>query len=125
MTDLSKAIAFATQCLKWTGVSIGQKGLRTILRDGGSVRSFDPDSAEHLEMVLKEFLGKRYLIQINQGKTGLFQWQVIVGLQDKSAKGASFDNAQAEGEDLWDAVFDACLQATRLSLGAKSTEESR
>jgi hypothetical protein len=111
MTDLAKAIAFATNCLKWTGVSIGQKGLRTILRDGGSVRYFEPDDATHLEKVLQEFLGKHYFIQINRGKTGLFQWQVIVGLQDKSTKGTPFDNAQAEGEDLWDAIFDACVGA--------------
>jgi hypothetical protein len=44
----------------------------------------------------------------------LFHWRVIVGVQDKSAKGASLNDAQAEGEDLWDCIFDACLSAEQM-----------
>ena len=114
MTDLAKAIAFATHCLKWTDVSTAETMQGTLMVDGATNPSFNPDSAEDLECVLQEFLGKRYLIQINRGTGSLFHWRVIVGVQDKSVKGASVDNAQAEGEDLWDCVFDACVAAARL-----------
>jgi hypothetical protein len=111
MTDLAKAIAFATHCLKWTDVSTILTMQGRLVVDGGTNPSLNPDSAEDLEAVLTEFLGKRYFIQINRGTNSLFQWCVIVGLQDKSVKGSSVDNAQAEGDDLWDCVFDACVGA--------------
>lgn len=114
MTDLAKAIAFATHCLKWTDVSTAETMQGTLIVDGATNPSFNPDSAADLEAVLQEFLGKRYLIQINRGTSSLFHWRVIVGLQDLSVKGAPFDRAQAEGEDLWDCIFDACVAATRL-----------
>ena len=114
MTDLAKAIAFATHCLKWTDVSTAETMRGTLIVDGATNPSFNPDSAADLEAVLQEFLGKRYLIQINRGTSSLFHWRVIVGLQDLSVKGAPFDRAQAEGEDLWDCIFDACVAATRL-----------
>ena len=82
--------------------------------DGDSDRRFNPDSAADLETVLQEFLGKRFFIQINRGTSCLFHWCVLVGLQDVSARGVNFDNAQAEGEDLRDAIFDACVAASRL-----------
>jgi hypothetical protein len=53
------------------------------------------NDAPDLEPVLTEILGHRYFIQINRGTGSLFQWRVIVGLQDRSVKGASRDNAQA------------------------------
>lgn len=121
MTDLAKAIAFATHCLKWTDVSTAETMQGTLIVDGATNPSFNPDSAEDLEAVLQEFLGKRYLIQINRGTSSLFHWRVIVGLQDLSVKGAPFDRAQAEGEDLWDAIFDACMQAARLDKQTPAT----
>jgi hypothetical protein len=121
VTDLAKAIAFATHCLKWTDVSTAETMQGTLIVDGATNPSFNPDSAEDLEAVLQEFLGKRYLIQINRGTSSLFHWRVIVGLQDLSVKGAPFDRAQAEGEDLWDAIFDACMQAARLDKQTPAT----
>jgi hypothetical protein len=117
MTDTAKAVAFATYCLKWTDVSIAPdtEGLRIFgKRSGGTPDSFNPDSMWELQEVLTEFLGNHYFIQINRGTGSLFHWRVIVGLQDRSVKGAGLDNAQAEGEDLWDAVFDACVAAARM-----------
>jgi hypothetical protein len=111
MTDTAKAVAFATSCLKWTDVAAKNE---VFVCDGMSDAAFNIDIAADLEAVLQEFLGKRYFIQINRGTGSLFHWRVIVGLQDKSAKGACVDNAQAEGEDLWDVIFDACVQATHL-----------
>jgi hypothetical protein len=29
-------------------------------------------------------------------------------------RGFSWDHARGDGEDLWDAVFDACVQAARM-----------
>ena len=109
MTDVAKAIAFATHCLNWTDVSLARYTDR--ICDGGSERDFDPGSAADLETVLQEFLGNRYFIQVNRGTTSLFHWRVIVGLQDLSIKGACPDHAIGVGEDLWDAIFDACVQA--------------
>jgi hypothetical protein len=113
MSDIAKATGFATSCLKWTKVLTADDGRAALLCDGTpeSIARFNPDNAEDLQAVLTEFLGNRYFIQINRGTSSLFKWCVIVGLQDKSVKGASFDNAQAEGEDLWDTIFDACVQA--------------
>jgi len=112
MTDLAKAIAFAIHCLKWTDVSLA--GYTNRICDGGSERDFDPGSVTELERGLQEFLGNRCYIQINRGTSSLFHWRVIVGLQDKSVKGACADHAVGVGEDLWDAVFDACVQAAAL-----------
>jgi hypothetical protein len=113
MTDPAKALLFATACLKWPDVVISEHGPRTLICDGteGSLLSFDLDSADDLQAVLQEFLGNRYLIQINRGTGTLFHWRVIVGLQDLSIKGVCTDHAVGVGEDLWDAVFDACVQA--------------
>jgi hypothetical protein len=114
MTDIAKAIAFATNCLKWTDVFIDEEEGCLFVCDSGSDRSFDNRSASDLEGMLQEFLGKRYLIQINRGTSSLFHWCVIIGLQDRSVKGASFDNAQAEGENLWDVIFDACVATAHM-----------
>ena len=114
MTELAKAIAFATHCLKWTAPREAETTQGRLVCDGDSDRRFNPDSAADLETVLQEFLGKRYFIQINRGTSSLFHWRVMVGLQDLSVKGAPPDHARAEGEDLWDCVFDACVAALRL-----------
>jgi hypothetical protein len=84
MTDLAKAMAFATHCLKWTDVSAAETMQGTLIVDGGTNPSFNPDSTADLETVLQEFLGKRYLIQINRGTSSLFHWRAIVALQDLS-----------------------------------------
>jgi hypothetical protein len=122
MTDINKVIAFLTYCLGWADVSVG--GSTNRIYDGASNRSFEPDSAAVLQTLLHEFLGTKYFIQINRGHTGLFHWQVMVGLQDLSVKGASWKHAQAEGEDLWDIIFDACVQAAKMHNTAKKTRSS-
>jgi hypothetical protein len=114
MTALAKAVAFATHCLKWTGVSTAESAQGAIVRDGGSQHSFNADSAQDIQRVIAEFLGERYFIQINRDKTGLFQWKVIVGQQGLGTPGASFNHAQAEDGDLLDAVFEACVEAARM-----------
>ncbi len=117
MTDLAKAIAFAEHCLGWTKVYADHKPPRdTFICDGGgSDRAFHLDSVYRLSSVLQEFLGKRYFIQINRGTTSLFQWRVIVGWQDGTDKSKPLENAVGVGEDLWDALFDACVQAAGMS----------
>jgi hypothetical protein len=111
MTDLAKAIAFATYCLKWTDVRTEEADGVVACDSGGR---FHINGAAALEYFLQQFLGKRYFIQINRGTTDLFHWRVIVGLQDLSVKGACWDHAIGVGEDLWDAIFDACVAASRL-----------
>lgn len=113
MTDIAKAIGFATHCLKWTAPRKAETIQGRLVCDGDSDRQFNPDSATDLERVLQEFLGKRYFIQINRGTSSLFHWRVVVGQQDLSTKGASWDHAIGVGEDLWDAIFDACVQASQ------------
>lgn len=98
MTDLAKAIAFATHCLKWTDVSTAETMQGTLIVDGATNPSFNPDSAEDLEAVLQEFLGKRYLIQIHRGASSLFHWRVIVGWQDGTDKSKSSDHALGVGK---------------------------
>jgi hypothetical protein len=113
MTDLAKAVAFARHCLKWDdafAVSLKAGIFRPDVRSG---ERFFPTDALSLITCLQQFLGKRYFMQINRGMTGLFQWKVIVGQQGLNAPGASFNHAQAENEDLLDAVFDACVEAAR------------
>ena len=39
---------------------------------------------------------------------------VIVGLQDESARGAHLGEARADGDDLFAAVFDACVMAVKM-----------
>jgi hypothetical protein len=113
MTDLAKAIAFATHCLKWPRVSAAETAQGAVVRDGSSQRSFRPDSAADLQRILSEFLGERYYIQVNRDRTGLFQWQVIVGQQGLTDPFATYDHARADNEDLPDAIFDACVEAAR------------
>src|ERR1700686_1341406 len=107
MTDVAKALAFATHCLKWKRAEAVDYATGTVICDGLSARDFKPDSAADLERVLQEFLGTRFFIQINRGTSSQFQWRVIVGWQDGTDKTVSTDHAVGVGEDLWDAVFDA------------------
>lgn len=73
------------------------------------------DSFADLNGALYQFLGDRFFIQINRGTTSLFKWSVIVGLQNRVAgpKGI-FDHGHGEGDDMLDAIFDACVGAARL-----------
>ena len=86
MTDIAKALAFATHCLQWEKAEVVTYATGTVVCDGFSARDFKPGSATDLERVLQEFLGKRYFIQINRGTGSLFQWRVIVGLQDPASR---------------------------------------
>jgi|ERR1700691_1870447 len=111
MTDNAKAIAFATHCLKWTDVLSEEEEGCLFVSEGGSDRCFDCRSAFDLEAVFTEFLGNRYFIQVNRGTGSHFHWRVIVGVQDLSVKGACLEQAIGLGDDMWDAIFDACVQA--------------
>jgi hypothetical protein len=124
MTDLAKAVAFARQCLKWHdafAVSLKAGVFRPDTRSG---ERFFPTDALSLTTHLRQFLGERYFIQINRDRTGLYQWQVIVGQQGLTTPGASFNHARAEDEDLLDAIFEACIEAARMDK-RELPEESR
>jgi len=116
MTDIAKALAFATHCLKWTDVSTEESPQGTIICDGTphSILGFNPENTEDLKVVLTQFLGNQYLIQVNRGTSTEFQWRVIVGWQDGTDRSKSFERGVGVGEDLWDAVFDACVQAAQM-----------
>jgi len=116
VTDLAKAIAFATQCLKWSDVSTAEYMRGRLICDGtpGSILTFNLDSAENPEAVLQEYLGNRYYIQVNRGTTSVFHWRVSVGWQDGTDRSKSMDHGVGVGEDLWDAIFDACVAAVSL-----------
>jgi len=124
MTDLAKAVAFARHCLKWDdafAVSLKAGVFRPDTRSG---ERFFPTDVLSLITYLQQFLGERYFIQINRDKTGLFQWQVIVGQQGLGVPGASFNHAQAQDDDLLDAIFEACIEAARMDK-RRFAEESR
>lgn len=86
-------------------------GLVVASRDGIA----SPGRSDEFQGLLEKFLGKRFFIQIARGTTSLFKWQVIIGLQDRAGSPATtFDHGCAEGDDMWDAVFDACVAAARM-----------
>jgi hypothetical protein len=112
MTDIVKALAFATHCLKWHNHIF--LGIRVVEDVDVPYRSFDPNNASELQAVVQEFLGNRYYIQMNRGTSSTFHWRVIVGWQNGTDKSKSTEQAVGVGEDLWDAMFDACVQAEQL-----------
>lgn len=95
MTDIRKVEAFERACLK-----PGQ--------------TLDTADLSSVQACLDQFLAKRYFMQVNRGTSSLFKWVAIVGLQDLATKGARFEHAQAESDDLFDAIFDACVQAASM-----------
>ncbi|WP_263353328.1 hypothetical protein [Acidicapsa acidisoli] len=113
MTDINKAIAFAKECLKWDDpLSVVTVYHPHVIIDQRNIeRTFVPAL---VGSSLDGFLGKRFFIQINRGTTSLFKWRVMIGLQDISKSAARYDHAQAESDDLYDAIFDACVAAARL-----------
>jgi len=113
MTDLNKALAFAKECLKWDKATEEESSRGVEIFDGTSAHGFF-FTVDDVQGVLDSFLAKRYLIQINRGTSTLFKWTVIVGLQDKSVRGAHLGEARADSDDLFDAVFDACVMAARI-----------
>ena len=113
MTDINKALAFAKDCLKWKDAQWETNSRGIEIHDGTSSRGFYL-TAEDIQRVLDTFLAKRYYIQINRGTTSLFRWSVIVGLQDLSAPGAHHTQARADSDDMFDAIFDACVTAAKI-----------
>jgi hypothetical protein len=81
--------------------------------DGTSPHGFFLN-VDDVQRVLDIFLAKRFYIQINRGTTSLFRWSVIVGLQDLTGKGAHHTQARADSDDLFDAMFDACVMAVKM-----------
>jgi hypothetical protein len=124
MTDIAKAIAFATSCLKWTSVSTEQTPQGTLVRDGGSNRTFNPDDLTDLQHILEEFLGDRFFIQVGRNRTSLFHWEVIVGQQNISAPGASYEHSRGVGENLADAILDACVAAALMDRRGTAREKA-
>ena len=114
MTDVRKAVRFARYCLKWPDATATSLRAGVVRSKTRGARRFTPADTQSFIKYLQAFLGERYYIQINRDKTGLFQWQVIVGQQGVSSAGASSDQARAENADLLDAIFDACVQAARM-----------
>jgi hypothetical protein len=111
MTDINKAIAFAKECLKWPHAHY--MGERSMIHSGNE-HMFYADDTDNLQHYLETFLGNRFFIQINRGTSSLFQWSVIVGLQDRTHRASSLEHGHAESSDLMDAIFDACVGAARL-----------
>lgn len=109
MIDLTKALAFAKECLKFQ-----EPGL--VSRNAIGDRHHPDSYFDFIDIgsALDTFLAKRYLIQINRGTSTLFKWTVIVGPQDKSVRGAHLGEARADSDDLFDAIFDACVMAARM-----------
>jgi hypothetical protein len=112
MTDINKALAFAKECLGWKKPVL--HGIRVIDDIDIPYPNFDPDSAYEIQSVLDTFLAKRYLIQINRGTSTLFKWTVIVALQNLTAEDSHSNQACADSDDLFDAIFDACVMAVRM-----------
>ena len=114
MTDINKAIVFAKECLKWENAQYEHCSSGLEVFNGTADYGFYL-TVEDVQRVLEEFLGRRFFIQINRGTSSLFKWSVIVGLQNRVAgpKGM-FDHGHGEGEDMLDAIFDACVAAVRL-----------
>ena len=114
MTDLHKAIDFARECLKWPDVAQSCERLGTLIHSSTGI-GFYLNSQPDLNAMLESFLGKRFSIQINRGTSSLFKWHVIVGLQNRvSGPPLMFDQGRGDGNDMYDAIFDACVAAIRL-----------
>jgi hypothetical protein len=113
MTDINKAIAFAKECLQWEDAQHVGTDRDIEVFDGVSARGFFL-TVDDVQRVLDTFLAKRYLIQINRGTSTLFKWTVIIGLQDKSVRGVHLGEARADSDDVFDAIFDACVMAARM-----------
>jgi hypothetical protein len=113
MTDINKAIAFAKECLKWEEPYSFAAG-ETVIDRGVSGRVLTIDSFAAIQSTLSGFLAKRFLIQINRGTSTLFQWSVWVGLQNRMNGPSVYDHGRGEGDDLLDAIFDACVAAVKL-----------
>jgi hypothetical protein len=116
MTDIAKAIAFAKECLRWESPFATDKNNGAIIiYEEAFQNRFDPDSANNVQKYLEEFLGNRFHIQITRGTSSLFKWSVIVGLQNRIAGPPKiFDHGRGDADDMWDAVFDACVATARL-----------
>ena len=113
MTDITKALAFAKECLKWEKAETADNSDGLEIFDGTSARGFYL-TVEDVQLVLAEFLAKRFSIRINRGTSTLFQWSVWVGLQNRMNGPAVYDHGRGEGDDLLDAIFDACVAAVKL-----------
>jgi hypothetical protein len=111
MTDIAKALAFAEECLQWPDACVSQNFIQSLEVDV----LLDIHSHDDIQLWLEIFLGKRFFIQINRGTSSLFKWSVIVGLQNRveGPKGV-FDHGHGAGDDMFDAIFDACVAAARL-----------
>jgi hypothetical protein len=114
MTDIHKALAFAKECLKWESPVPDFSQLKTFVWSSDKTEGFELSDVTALQEFLETFLSNRFFIQINRGKECLFKWRVIVGLQNLAAPGARHDHALGDGDDLYDAIFDACVAAARL-----------
>jgi hypothetical protein len=112
MTDVNKALAFAKECLKWPNPSIHATHKRTVISE--TSREENTLDTAHIQPQLEAFLGNRFFIQINRGTTNLFKWSVIVGPQNLLGAPPNFDNGRGDSDDLFDAIFDACVQAARM-----------
>ena len=114
MTDITKAIAFAKECLKWTEPYSFAAG-ETVIDHAVPGRVLSVDSLAAIQSALESFLGQRFSIQINRGTSSLFKWSVIVGLQNRlSGPTLMFDHGRGDSDDMLDAIFDACTAAARL-----------
>jgi hypothetical protein len=110
MTDRAKALAFAKECLKWPEATEAHH----VLTRASAGESFDIDNAAEIQGRIEQFLGERFFIQINRSTTSLFKWTVIVGPQNLRGRPPLFDHGRGDGEHLFDAIFDACVQAVRI-----------
>jgi hypothetical protein len=108
MTDIAKAIAFAEECLAYQQPRM----YGSCIQDEACItKHFD---IMDIGIVLEQFLGNRFFIQINRGTSSLFKWSVIVGLQNRLGGPSMYDHAPADSDDMLDAIFDACVGAVRL-----------
>jgi len=116
MTDPAKALAFARECLKFEFPEIfedDEDGTVSIIGEG-DLDAFNFEDAADVQASLEQFLGEHFFIQINRGTTSLFKWSVIVGPQNLLGATPNFDIGRGDSDDLFDAIFDACVNAARL-----------
>jgi hypothetical protein len=112
MTTIDKAIAFARECLKWPDADL-HSSEAFILGPTPEHRLYF-GVVESVEIHLTAFLGKRFSVQINRGTSTLFQWSVWVALQNRMSGPSVYDHGRGEGDNILDAIFDACVAAQRL-----------
>jgi hypothetical protein len=108
---------FVQKCLGWSRFNL-ESGDVVLDDASGPTQGFAVGRLEDVRLLIGEFLGTRYWIQVNRDAGTSGQWRVLIGVQNVAARGASRETVTATNEDLAHGMMEACvLAADTLKLG--------